>query len=110
LSYEKEDIKKRLAKLRILWHSVAPWIASGHGKATREICTRLPKYGYEVLISAYYGVEPGGIPPYTVPVFPSKEGSFGIAPLSFAFSFCCRVLKLDNLTINGCSCHNDSLH
>ncbi|MCW4018195.1 MAG: glycosyltransferase family 4 protein [Candidatus Bathyarchaeota archaeon] len=67
------------SKLRILWHSVAPWIASGYGKTTKEICTRLPKYGFKVIISAYYGAEPGGIPPYQVPVLPSKEGSFGIA-------------------------------
>jgi glycosyltransferase involved in cell wall biosynthesis len=63
----------------MLWHSVAPWIASGYGKTTREICTRLPKYGFEVIISAYYGAEPGGIPPYTVTVLPSKNGPYGIA-------------------------------
>lgn len=72
------NIKEKV-KLRILWHSVAPWIASGYGKTTREICTRLPKYGFEVIISAYYGAEPGGIPPYPIPVLPSKNGSFGIA-------------------------------
>lgn len=73
----KEKIEQ--PKLNILWHSVAPWIASGYGKATREICTRLPKFGFNVIISAYYGVEPGGIPPYSVPVLPSKEGSYGIS-------------------------------
>jgi glycosyltransferase involved in cell wall biosynthesis len=66
------------AKMRILWHSVAPWIASGYGKATREICRRLPKYGYQPIISAYYGADPGGIPPYPIPVLPSKEGKLGV--------------------------------
>ena len=66
-------------KLRILWHSVAPWIASGYGKTTREVCTRLPKYGFQPFISAYYGVDPGGIPPYEIPVLPSKDGPYGIA-------------------------------
>jgi glycosyltransferase involved in cell wall biosynthesis len=66
-------------KLRILWHSVAPWIASGYGKTTREVCARLPKYGFQPFISAYYGVEPGGIPPYHIPVLPSKDGPFGMA-------------------------------
>ncbi|MEM2129906.1 MAG: glycosyltransferase family 4 protein [Candidatus Bathyarchaeia archaeon] len=70
---------KKAPKLRILWHSVAPWIASGYGKTTREVCTRLPKYGFEVIISAYYGAEPGGIPPYHVPVLPSKFGPYGVA-------------------------------
>jgi glycosyltransferase involved in cell wall biosynthesis len=73
-----KDMKKTPAKLRLLWHSVAPWIASGYGKTTREICTRLPKFGFEVIISAYYGAEPGGVPPYPVPVMPSKDGPFGI--------------------------------
>ncbi len=70
---------KKTSKLRILWHSVAPWVASGYGKTTREVCTRLQKYGFEVIISAYYGAEPGGIIPYQVTVLPSKEGPFGIA-------------------------------
>jgi len=74
----KNENLKTQSKLRILWHSVAPWIASGYGKTTREICTRLPKHGFEVLISAYYGTEPGGVPPYQIPVLPSKNGSFGI--------------------------------
>jgi len=64
-------------KLRVLWHSVAPWIASGYGKVTKEVCTRLPKHGFEVLISAYYGIEPGGTPPYPITVLPSKEGPYG---------------------------------
>ena len=66
------------AKPRILWHSVAPWVASGYGKPTKEICSRLSKYGFQPFISAYYGAEPGGCPPYPIPVLPSKEGPFGI--------------------------------
>jgi glycosyltransferase involved in cell wall biosynthesis len=64
---------------------VAPWIASGYGKTTREVCVRLPKYGFQPIISAYYGAEPGGVPPYPIPVLPSKEGSFGMA---FAAKYC----------------------
>ena len=66
-------------KLRILWRGVAPWIATGYGKTTKEICTRLPKYGFQPIISAYYGVEPCGLPPYQIPVLPSKDGPFGVA-------------------------------
>ena len=66
-------------KLTILWHSVAPWIRSGYGKCTRYITTLLAKYNYRIVISAYYGVEPGGVLPYdgTI-VVASKEGPFGI--------------------------------
>lgn len=66
-------------KVRVLWHSVAPWIASGYGKVTKEICTRLPQHDIDVIISAYYGCEPGGSVPYPVPVLPSKDGGFGVA-------------------------------
>jgi glycosyltransferase involved in cell wall biosynthesis len=79
VSDEKIEMPKSETKIKILWHSVAPWIASGYGKTTREICTRLPKYGIQPFISAYYGAEPGGIPSYPVPVLPSKDGQFGVA-------------------------------
>ncbi|MGD6809493.1 MAG: hypothetical protein ACQCN3_07335 [Candidatus Bathyarchaeia archaeon] len=85
------DTKNQSSKLRILWHSVAPWIASGYGKTTREVCTRLPKYGFEVLISAYYGADPGGIPSYPIPVLPSKDGPFGISSASEY----CKQFKVD---------------
>ncbi len=71
--------KEQTKKSRILWHSVAPWIASGYGKVTKELCTRLAKNGFEVIISAYYGLDSGGYPPYPVKVLPSKDGPFGMA-------------------------------
>ncbi len=78
MSKASEKFRRMPTKLKILWHSVAPWIASGYGKTTREVCTRLPNYGFQPFISAYYGAEPGGLPPYRIPVLPSKEGPFGI--------------------------------
>ena len=33
-----------VAKLRLLWHSVAPWIRSGYGVVTKQVCERLPQY------------------------------------------------------------------
>jgi hypothetical protein len=48
-------------------------------KTTKEICGRLPKYGFQPFISAYYGAEPGGIPNYPIPVLPSKDGQYGVA-------------------------------
>jgi glycosyltransferase involved in cell wall biosynthesis len=66
-------------KLSILWHSVSPFIRSGYGKATNYITQGLTKAGYKVIISAYYGVEPGGVLNYNgVPVLSSKEGPFGV--------------------------------
>ncbi len=88
---DANNCKQMHTKLRILWHSVAPWIASGYGKTTREVCVRLPKYGFQPFISAYYGAEPGGLPPYQIPVLPSKDGPFGIASAAQY----CKQYKID---------------
>ena len=67
-------------KLSILWHSVSPFINSGYGKTTRYITKGLTEAGYKVIISAYYGTEPGGILNYNgIPILASKEGPFGVA-------------------------------
>lgn len=47
-----------MVELRILWHSVAPFVYSGYGTVTRNVALRLAKY-YPLLISTYYGLEPG---------------------------------------------------
>jgi len=68
-----------IAKLKLLWHSVAPWIRSGYGNVTNQVVSRLVKFGFDVMISAYYGTEPGGELEYNgVKVVSSKEGPFGI--------------------------------
>ena len=68
-----------MRKLRILWHSVSPFIRSGYGKVTYNITSRLAKLGYQVIVSAYYGVEPGGMLEIGgCSVVSSKEGSFGV--------------------------------
>jgi len=66
-------------KLTLLWHSVVPWVRSGYGHVTNMILSRLVKYGYRCIMSAYYGIEPGGIINYNgITTVPSKEGPFGI--------------------------------
>jgi len=65
--------------MRILWHSVSPFIGSGYGKVTRYVTKGLVELGHKVIISAYYGVEPGGFLSYNgVPIVASKEGPFGV--------------------------------
>jgi len=54
----KNKVKK---KLRVQWHSVSPTISSGYGNVTREVTTRIAREGYFTIVSAYYGIEPGGI-------------------------------------------------
>jgi len=65
-------------KLRILWHSVSGQIRSGYGKVTNNVCSRLVKLGYDIVVSAYYGIEPGGVLIINgVPTIPAKRGQFG---------------------------------
>jgi len=79
-------------KMRILWHSVAPFIRSGYGHVTNQIVSRLADHGFDIWISAYYGVEPGGVMPYKVPVLPAKEGPFGVASAAkFARQYGCEA-------------------
>lgn len=43
--------------MKILWHSNAPWAATGYGNQTRLFTTRLRDMGHEVSISAFYGLQ-----------------------------------------------------
>jgi len=64
--------------LRILWHSVAAFVKSGYGNVTRNVTSRIIQRGYNVFVSAYYGLEPGGTMKIEgVPHLPSKIGQFG---------------------------------
>ena len=84
-------------KLRILWHSVASYVRSGYGTTTRNITSRLVKHGYDVIVSAYYGLEPGGtMKIFGVPHLPSKEGRFG----EISFKAHAARLKPDIILLN----------
>jgi glycosyltransferase involved in cell wall biosynthesis len=41
---------------RVLWHSNAPWCASGYGTQTALFIPALAQLGYEVALSAFYGL------------------------------------------------------
>lgn len=41
---------------RIMWHSVAPWTASGYGTQTAIWITKLQELGHEVIVSTYWGL------------------------------------------------------
>jgi len=57
-----EEIKSERTwrEMRILWHSVAPFINSGYGKVTRYFMQGLLNRGFVCFVSAYYGIQSGG--------------------------------------------------
>ncbi len=75
--------------MKILWHSNAPWTKTGYGVQTSIACEKLKEAGYEVVISAFYGIDgatinaPGGFL-----VLPSHHDAFGndIVGAHFEFS------------------------
>lgn len=46
---------------RILWHSNSPWSGTGYGNQTAIFVPRLQKLGYEMAVSAFYGLEGAAI-------------------------------------------------
>jgi glycosyltransferase involved in cell wall biosynthesis len=63
--------------LRVLWHSVAPFISSGYGVVTKNVALRLGKH-FPLLISTYYGMHVGGsLRIGGVRVVPTEEVDYG---------------------------------
>lgn len=63
--------------LRVLWHSVAPWVPTGYGTQTAQAVPRLQALGCEVAISAYYGHQGGMLRWRGLPVYPAYGVSYG---------------------------------
>lgn len=61
---------------RLLWHSNAPWAATGYGEQTRLFAPLVNEH-YDVVISAFYGLEGA---PHTwngIPILPGYGGLYG---------------------------------
>jgi len=75
--------------MKILWHSNAPFVATGYGCQTRLFTNRIHDLGHEVTISAFYGLQggilewngmrilPGGGEPYGNDILPRHYGMIG---------------------------------
>jgi glycosyltransferase involved in cell wall biosynthesis len=64
--------------LRILWHSNAPWAATGYGVQTRIFAPRIRDLGHDVAISAFYGLEGSSIKWQGMDVFPRAFHPYGM--------------------------------
>lgn len=63
--------------MKVLWHSNAPWAPTGYGMQTALFTPKLAEHGYEVVISANYGLEAARLVWDGVPVLPGLGGSHG---------------------------------
>jgi hypothetical protein len=61
---------------KLLWHSNAPWSATGYANQT-SIFTQLLAQQYKVAVSAFYGLEGAPMRYNDIPVFPGLGGDFG---------------------------------
>jgi hypothetical protein len=43
-------------RMKLLWHSVAPWTGTGYGQQTATFTPRIKGLGHDLAISAFYGL------------------------------------------------------
>ena len=46
-----------MSLIKILWHSVAPWVPTGYGSQTGAFAPRVAALGYDLVVSAHYGLQ-----------------------------------------------------
>lgn len=64
--------------MRILWHSNAPWAATGYGVQTRLFAPRIRDLGHDVALSAFYGLEGASINWQGMTVYPKAFHPYGM--------------------------------
>jgi FkbM family methyltransferase len=63
--------------VKIVWHSVAPWVGTGYGQQTGQATPRIKAAGHDVAISAYYGLW-GGVQQWRgMKVYPGYAKGYG---------------------------------
>lgn len=75
--------------MRVLWHSNAPWSATGYGVQTGLFAPRVRDQGHEVAISAFYGLQGGMLRWKGLEVYPGGNHPYGndVLPLHAAAHF-----------------------
>lgn len=62
---------------KILFHSNAPWVKTGYGQQTAIFMPRIKSLGYDVAISAFYGLQSGRTSWRDIPVYPLGMDLYG---------------------------------
>lgn len=63
--------------MKILWHSNAPWAATGYGQQTALMLPRLVADGHDVACSAFYGLHGSALDWKGVRIYPGGADGFG---------------------------------
>jgi glycosyltransferase involved in cell wall biosynthesis len=64
-------------KIRLMWHSNAPWVNTGYGVQTRHFVPRIKAMGYETAVLAYFGLAGGMLNLNGIPIYPMLYQPFG---------------------------------
>jgi len=74
--------EKNWKNMKILWHSVAPFVNSGYGNVTRHMTVGLSNRGIPIFCSAYWGIQPPGLLNwkglYVLPVRKTSDDPIGL--------------------------------
>jgi len=68
---EKENLKK------IMWLSNAPWAATGYGCQTRAFTPRIKELGYDIAITAFWGLAGSKLDAGGIKVYPNGYHPYG---------------------------------
>jgi len=63
--------------VKILWHSNAPWAATGYGQQTALMLPRLAADGHDVACSAFYGLHGSALDWRGIRIYPGGADGFG---------------------------------
>lgn len=63
--------------MKVLWHSVAPWVGSGYGQQTAQAVPRIKACGHDIAISAYYGLAGSVMQWRGIKVLPQYANHYG---------------------------------
>lgn len=66
-----------MALTKILFHSNALWVGSGYGKQTKLFATRMKKAGYDVAVSAFFGLKGARATVAGIEMYPSGLDGHG---------------------------------
>ena len=63
--------------MKLLWHSNAPWAPTGYGNQTALFVPRLAKRGFDVAVSAFYGLQGASLDWQGIRVYPCGYHPYG---------------------------------